>query len=57
LEASLNKPEIAVCLPTGEEHWLHAETGQVVELDSQDIKALEDRDRTTYLNQVNSLLQ
>lgn len=50
-EEHLNNSEVKESLPTGDENWLNIE-GQVVELDSQDIKALEDKDRNTYLYQV-----
>ena len=50
-EEHLNSSEVKESLPTGDENWLNPE-GQVLELDSQEIKALEDKDRNTYLYQV-----
>lgn len=56
LEASLNTSEVAECLPSGEEHWINIETGLLVELDSQEVKALDDKDRNNYLKQVRTPL-
>lgn len=43
---------IPECLPSGDESWLDATSGQVVELESNDFKLLDDKEKEVYLRQL-----
>ena len=51
-ESAPDPREIPYAVPTGDEPWVNAETGIIMELDSQDIKALEDHQKSAYAKQI-----
>jgi hydrocephalus-inducing protein len=46
------KNGMAEVLPTGDESWVDAQTGQVMELESHEFKSLEDKEKPVYLRQL-----
>jgi hypothetical protein len=48
----VNPYEIQFAVPSGDEPWVNPETGLIVELDSQDIKALEEPQKAAYSRQL-----
>ena len=49
---ALPADEVVYAVPTGDEPWVNQENGQIIELDSQDIKALEDHQKGHYNKQL-----